>query len=109
MKIQPSKLEQFSEQWFQSHREELAAMLAAGETLKIRHKPALIFENVEDALYPEHEAEVTRAMQLCAISPELGGKHMKKLLEAVALELVDGFKDGFRASFEEDINGRDAA
>lgn len=109
MKIKPSKLEAFSETWFQANREEFAAMLAAGEELLAFGKRYLNFENVEDRLYEYHEAEHSAALKLCAISPEIGGKHVKKLLETVALELVDAFKDGFRASYEEEINRKDAA
>jgi len=109
MKIQPHKLEAFSEKWFQSNREEFAAMLAAGEELLAFGKKYLNFENVEDRLYKYHEAEHSAALKLCAISPEVGGKHMKKLLETVALELVDAFEGGFRASYEEEINRSEAA
>ncbi len=109
MKIQPSRLAKFSDKWFQSRREEFAAMLAAGETLNANGKPLLSFEELDNRLYPDNQAELHAAMQLCAISPELGGKHVKRVLEAVALELVDTFESAFRADYERELNRSEAA
>ena len=109
MKIQPSTLEQLSEKWFASQREELAACLAAGEAIHAGGSTLLTFEDVEGRLYPARASEVTATMILCTESPELGGKHFRKLLQEVALELVDDFQDGIKADYESDINGRDAA
>lgn len=109
MKIQPSKLEALSESWFQSNREEMAACLAADESLRTFNKTLLSFEDLEDRVYSDHAGELTTALKLCAIEPGTGGKHIRKLLETVALELVDAFEYGFRASYEEEINQKDAA
>ena len=109
MKIQPSTLEQLSEQWFASQREELAACLAAGEAIHAGGSTLLTFEDVEGVLYPDMAEEVRAAMMLCAEKPELGGKHMRNLLRGVALGLIDTFQDGIRADYESDINGSEAA
>ena len=109
MKIQPSKLEELSENWFLLNREEFAAMLAAGETLVAHGDPVLEFEDIENAIIPDHLEEFRSCLKLCAIEPATGGKHMRKLLETVAQKLVDDFQDGFRASYEEEINQKDAA
>ena len=109
MKIPQYRLTELSESWFQSNREEFAAMLASGETLVAYGKPLLNFEDLENLLFSDQLSEIRTAMQLCAISPELGGKHVQKILDAVAQKLVDEFQDAFRASYEQEINQRDAA
>ena len=109
MKIQPSKLEALSESWFRRGRKEMAACLAAGDVLLTHGNPLLTFEDLENHLYPKYESEVRKAMLLCATFPEIGGKHMQRILEGAALELVDNFQDAFRASYEEEINRSDAA
>ena len=109
MKIPQDRLEQLSDRWFQNNREELAAELAAGETLVAYGKPLLDAEDLDNRLYGENEKEINSAIRLCASNPELGGRHVKKICEAVALELVDTYQDAFRASYEQEINRSDAA
>lgn len=109
MKIQPSRLAELSGNWFRLNREEMAACLAADEGLQAFGKALLSFEDLEDRVYSDHAGELTAALKLCAIDPVTGGKHMRKLLESVALELVDAFECGLRASYEEEINRSEAA
>ena len=109
MKIPKDRLEQLSERWFQSNREELAAELASGETLVAYGKPILAADDLDNRLYTENEAEFNAAVRLCAKNPELGGRHVKRICEAVALELVDAYEDTLRDSYEHEINRSDAA
>lgn len=109
MKIQPSKLEALSESWFRRNREEMAACLAHGETLKAFGKPLLTAEDLENRVYSWHDTEIRVAMCLCTMSPEVGGKHVKRILDRAALDLVNAFQDELRASYEEEINQKDAA
>jgi hypothetical protein len=109
MRIQKSKLETLSDEWFQNWREEMAAVLACGEDIHAYGKPILVFDDVADNLYPELGEEVKNAMMMCAINAELGGKHMTKILEGVALALVDANEMTLRDSYEEELNRSEAA
>jgi hypothetical protein len=109
VKIQPSRLAELSENWFRLNREEMAAHLASDESLQAFDKALLSFEDLEERVYSDHAGELTAALKLCAIEPVTGGKHIRKLLETAALELVDAFECGLRASYEEEINRSEAA
>lgn len=109
MSIPKYRLEQLSEDWFRLQREEMAADLASGEVLLTHGNPLLTYEDLEGHLDPKYMEEVSKAIKLCGKNPELGGKHVQKILENAALDLVDNFQDAFRASYEEEINRSDAA
>jgi len=109
MSIPKDRLEQLSERWFRSNREELAAELASGETLVAYGKPLLDAEDLDNRIYTENLTEINSAIRLCATNPELGGRHVKRICEAVALELVDAYEDTLRDSYEQEINRSDAA
>jgi len=109
MKIPQDRLEQLSDRWFQNNREELAAELAAGESLVAYGKPLLDVGDLDNRLYTENLTEINSAIRLCTTNPELGGRHVKKVCEAVALELVDLYQDTLRDSYEQEINRSDAA
>ena len=109
MTIQKSKLEVMSDEWFQSWRTELAAILACGEDIHAYGKPILTFDDVTDNLYPELDEEVKGAMKLCANDALLGGKHMTRILEGVALALIDANEMTLRDSYEQELNRSDAA
>lgn len=109
MKIQPSKLEALSESWFRRNREEMAACLAAGEPLLVHGKPYLTYENLEHHLDPNYIGQVMKAVELCGREPERGGKHVQRILEGAALDLINAHESAFRASYEEEINRSEAA
>lgn len=109
MNIPQYRLTELSESWFQSNREEFAAMLASGETLVAYGKPVLKFSDVAKFIYAYEDNDFTEALFQLITNPEHGTADIKKVLEKAAQELVDAFEYGFRASYEQEINEKEAA
>lgn len=100
--------EAVDKQWSEA-REALAEQLAAGKTLKAGGRPVLSKDDVVDHLFFEKPDEANTAMVLCFISPAIGGKHIKRLMEEMALDLLDDYADAFKDDIQRDIQQGEAA
>jgi len=83
-------------------RDDLADQLANGEMIKADDRVVLAFGDVTDRLWSLRPEQGEAAIALCARSPELGGRHMQRLVFEIAQELVDIFADAFKNDLEND-------
>lgn len=103
-------LENMAEQIWRDSREDMAERLAAGEALKVNGITVLDESNISDHLFnPDNATETSKAMALCAVNHAVGGKHIKRLMERSALELVDAYEDDFKRDIQNDLEQGEAA
>ena len=90
------EIEAIVEREWSRAREDLADQLANGELIKADNRVVLAFGDVNDRLWSLYPEQGEAALALCARSPELGGKHVQRLMFDLALELVDAYADAFK-------------
>lgn len=94
------------ERW-REERQEIADMIARGETytLSVPGKPDvhLDYWEIDDWLYRNAEDEIHKAMALCVMHPELGGKHVKRLVERAALAVTDQLATEIKSAIRREL------
>jgi hypothetical protein len=93
--------ENYAEQRFLDERESLAETLASGQSIQADGK-ALDYDDLLDHLYINRDDQLRAAFRLCMVSEALGGRHLKRILEESATELVDKYAKEFRSDMEKD-------
>ena len=94
---------------WREQRDELAERLAKGSSLRALGEVVLEADDVADRLFGDNPDEANSAMVLCVNNPQLGGKHIARMMREAAEKLVEESSSRFKADIENDIENGEVA